>query len=191
MRKYFFGEKIREIRGRKKISLKDAAKGIKVSDSLLSQIERNKVSPSIDTLLAIAEYLEIDLDYLFKEFRQTRDIHVVKKDSRDILKVDNVIYQKLSDSVYPGEAYDFESILLEIKPGQQKGDDDFGHIGKEVGIIISGNGELQYGNHTYLLEEGDSISFSSDIPHKLINTGRNTLQAIWIISPPRIFNKRN
>lgn len=190
MDKYQFGEKIRRIRERKKISLKQAAAGIQVSDSLLSQIERNKVSPSIDTLLAIADYLEIDLDYLFRDFRQKREIDVVKNKSRSTLKIDNVFYQKLSKSVYPGEAYDFESILIDIAPGQEKGTDEFGHIGKEVGFILKGNAEFSYGSQVYILEEGDSISFSSDIPHKLVNTGDGPLQAIWIISPPRIFSNR-
>ena len=189
MNKYYFGEKIREVRERKKISLKESAAGIGVSDSLLSQIERNRVSPSIDTLLAIADYLEIDLDYLFREFRQKREISVLKKNSRATLMVDNVLYQRLSKSVYPGEAYDFESIMIDIAPGQQKGTDEFGHIGKEVGFVLKGNAEFYYGDQVYVLEEGDSISFSSDIPHKLVNTGETQLQAIWIISPPRIFSK--
>ena len=187
MEKYFFGEKIRLIRERKNISLKTAAAGAQISDSMLSQIERNKVSPSIDTLLSIADFLEIDLDYLFKEFKQTREIKVIKNDSRATLKIENVIYQELSNSVYPGELYDFESIRLEIGPGLSKGSEEFGHIGKEVGIILSGKGELHYGNKKYNLSEGDSISFSSDIPHSLINTGDEILSAIWIISPPRIF----
>ena len=38
-----------------------------VSESLVSQIERNRVSPAIDTLLALADALDIDLEYLFEE----------------------------------------------------------------------------------------------------------------------------
>ncbi len=190
MKKYSFGEKIREIRERKKTPLKEAAKGMGISGSLLSQIERNKVSPSIDTLLSIADFLEIDLDYLFREYRQKREIRVIKKGSRSVLKIDKVVYQKLSSSVYPGESYDFESILIEIAPGERKGSREFGHIGKEVGFILSGSGEFSYGTQTYGLEEGDSISFSSDIPHTLINTGKYVLKAIWIISPPKVFLSR-
>jgi transcriptional regulator with XRE-family HTH domain len=48
---YKFGDKIRAIREKKKFTLKDIAEKINVTESLLSQIERNKVSPAIDTLL--------------------------------------------------------------------------------------------------------------------------------------------
>ena len=58
--KYKFGEKLRIVRERKGMTLKEVARQAGVSESLISQIERNRVSPSIDTLLQIADVLEID-----------------------------------------------------------------------------------------------------------------------------------
>ena len=49
--KYTFGEKLRTVRERKGLTLKEVAGQAGVSESLVSQIERNKVSPSVDTLL--------------------------------------------------------------------------------------------------------------------------------------------
>ncbi|HQB62440.1 MAG TPA: helix-turn-helix transcriptional regulator, partial [Spirochaetota bacterium] len=56
--KYYFGDKIRAVRKRKEYTLKYLAEKAGVSDSLISQIERNKVSPAIDTLLSIADVLD-------------------------------------------------------------------------------------------------------------------------------------
>ena len=57
-----FGEKLRTVRERKGYTLKVVAQAAGVSESLVSQIERNRVSPAIDTLLSLADALEIDLE---------------------------------------------------------------------------------------------------------------------------------
>ena len=62
---YRFGEKLRAVRERKGYTLKVVASKAGVSESLVSQIERNKVSPAIDTLLTLADVLEINLEFLF------------------------------------------------------------------------------------------------------------------------------
>jgi mannose-6-phosphate isomerase-like protein (cupin superfamily) len=48
---------------------------------------------------------------------------------------------------------------------------------------------LKYGTETYSLESGDSISFSSDIPHVLRNSGTGKLKAYWVVTPPKGFFK--
>ena len=62
-----FGEKIREVRERKGLTLKAVASQAGVSESLVSQIERGRVYPAIDTLLCLARVLDIRLQYLFEE----------------------------------------------------------------------------------------------------------------------------
>jgi putative glutamine amidotransferase len=56
---YNFGEKIRSVRERRSLTLREVAEIAGVSESLVSQIERNRVSPAIDTLLALADALGI------------------------------------------------------------------------------------------------------------------------------------
>ena len=66
---YHFGEKLRQVREHKGYTLKIVAQRAGVSESLVSQIERNHVSPAIDTLLALADVLDINLEFLFEEYR--------------------------------------------------------------------------------------------------------------------------
>ena len=73
-RQYQFGEKLRAVRERKHLTLKAVAAHAKVSESLVSQIERNKVSPAIDTLLDIADALDISLEFLFEEYSRRRPV---------------------------------------------------------------------------------------------------------------------
>jgi len=182
-----FGDKLRLVRERKRKTLKEVATQIGTSESLISQIERNKVSPSIDTLVAIAEVLEVDLEYLFHDFKRTKQVSIVRRGERgNNLTLGDVIYKQLSQGFDPAEV-PFEVLLLTIREGGEKGDIEYGHPGREFGYFISGEGELVYGTETYPLQPGDSICFPSDIPHILRNRGTENLTAVWIISPPKIF----
>src|SRR4030042_3797028 len=74
-----FGEKLRTVRERKGLTMRAVAKSAGVSESLVSQIERNLISPSIDTLLALAAVLDVDLEYLFADWKPTKRVSVVRK----------------------------------------------------------------------------------------------------------------
>ena len=185
---YRFGEKIREIRESQSVTLKQLAERMGVSASLISQIENNKVSPSIDTLLNLADLLDIDPEYLFRDFRKKRKVRIVRAEERNRLSMGDVQYELLTPPAAPDEDFALETMELIITPGGEKGSQDYGHPGRELGIILSGEGELQYGTESYTLKQGDSLSFSSSVPHILINKGKKELRAIWIITPPRLFS---
>ncbi len=185
-RQYHFGEKIHLVRERRKATLKEVALAAGVSESLISQIERNKVSPSVDTLLSIAEVLEIDLEYLFKDHKKNKALTIVRSHDTDLLSLDKVIYRHLAS--IDDRKLKIEALELEIEPGGEKGKIEYGHPGYEIGIIIEGSCEILYGTKQFNLNKGDSVSFSSDIPHILRNNSSSTiLKAVWIITPPRIF----
>jgi transcriptional regulator with XRE-family HTH domain len=184
--KYRFGEKIRAIRDKRGMTMKEVAEKIGVTESLISQIERNKVSPAVDTLLSISEVLSIDLEYLFEDLKKNKAVQVIKKDDRNRFESQGVVYEQLS-SYGTGSEHGIESYYLEIDAGKEKGSSDYGHIGMEMGIILNGRGELDYGTEKYMLESGDSISFSSDIPHVLRNVSSGKLKAFWVVTPPKGF----
>ena len=154
MVKYRFGDKLRDVRERKGITMKTVAQKVKLSESLISQIERNKVSPSIDTLFAVAEVLEIDLDYLFRDYKQTKKVDLVRKEERQSIVTPQVTYSRLSVIHEGNEEHAIEAFLMEIEPGSEKGSVEYGHTGKELGFILKGQGELVYGKETYFLREG-------------------------------------
>jgi transcriptional regulator with XRE-family HTH domain len=161
-----------------------------VSESLISQIERNKVSPSIDTLFTIAEILEIDFDYLFRDFKKEKQASIIHKHERRRIETGPVTYEQLSLMYDTDEEHAIEAFLLIIKPGGKRGEREYGHIGKELGFILEGEATLEYGNRVYHLKEGDSISFSSHVPHLLTNTGKGELKTLWVSTPPRMAHMR-
>ncbi len=184
--KYQFGEKIREVRERKQKTIREVAQKAGVSQSLISQIERNKISPAIDTLLKIIDILEIDPDFIFRDFKKDRSVNLVRASEKKRALIDGVTYEQLSRTFSSSEEHAIEAYFLEIPPGGKSGDDEYGHIGKELGVIIKGKGECTVGKQVIAMQEGDSISFSADAPHQLRNTGKKPLRAFWIITPPKL-----
>jgi mannose-6-phosphate isomerase-like protein (cupin superfamily) len=101
--------------------------------------------------------------------------------------LDRIVYHQLSKTIEEDEEHGIEAYEMHIAIGGKSGSTEYGHKGKELGVIIRGNGEFSIGNEKYVLNRGDSISFDSGIPHQLANTGSEELVAFWVITPPKRF----
>jgi transcriptional regulator with XRE-family HTH domain len=182
--RYNFGEKIRSVRERRSLTLREVAETAGVSESLVSQIERNRVSPAIDTLLALADALDIDLEYLFSDYRRDRSVRIMRRAERTTFTRPGVLYERLAH--LEGQKREgIEAYAITIEPKAKTGGREYGHPGWELGIIQDGKAELTVGNQTYELSPGDSASFMADSPHVLTNPGVEPLRVFWIITPPK------
>lgn len=59
-----FGDRLSELRKKKKMSQSDLAKNIGVHAPVIGRYERSEVKPSIEVAVKIAEALNVSLDYL-------------------------------------------------------------------------------------------------------------------------------
>lgn len=182
-----FGEKIRSVRERKGYTLKTVATQAGVSESLISQIERNKVSPAIETLLSIADVLEIDLEYLFEEFRKKRPVRHIKANERRTVSENGIIYEEIVKPIESDGVHAIEAYYITIPESESTKRGSYGHPGREFGVVTQGEGELHYETQVYSLRTGDSISFSATSPHTLKNTGKGDFRALWVVTPPQRF----
>ncbi len=182
-----FGEKLRTVRERKGYTLKVVAQAAGVSESLVSQIERNRVSPAIDTLLSLADALEIDLEYLFEEYRRERPVRVIQAEERRHVKENGIVYEEVARPVEGDGAHAIESYYITIPAGLETQRGSYGHLGREFGIVTEGECELHYETKVYHLKKGDSISFSATAPHTVLNTGESVFKALWVVTPPHRF----
>jgi transcriptional regulator with XRE-family HTH domain len=185
---YCFGEKIRTIRERRGLTQREVADHAGVSESLVSQIERNRVSPAIDTLLAVADALDLDPEYLFADYRRKRSVKITRMGERTSFTRPGVLYERLArmggDASFR-EGGGIEAYNITLEPGAKTGSADYGHPGWELGIVETGRAELTVGRETYALGPGDSLSFRADAPHILANSGEEPLRVFWIITPPK------
>jgi len=177
------GPLLRAIRNSGHLTIKDVASKAGVSSSLLSQIERNRISPSLDTLLQLLEVYGVPPNKFFKDYETMTRVDIVKKDDRKIYQRKGFKYETLSGESQSKGSHSFNAFFLELAPGQKRGNTDDGHLGRELGIVISGLGQLIYGEEIYDICAGDSLSFFSQIPHVIKNVGDEIFQAYWIVTP--------
>ena len=184
---YRFGDKLKDVREKKHLTLKSVAKEAGVSESLVSQIEHNRVSPAIDTLLALADALDINLEYLFEEYNRSRPVTIIRGGERRSMREDDVVYEEILRPSKKDGDHSFECYLITIPQGGHTHRGSYGHPGKEMGFIIEGGGKLVYENSEHELFAGDSVSFSATSPHTIENTGSGILRALWIVTPAQRF----
>lgn len=178
-----FGPLLRAIRNTRHLTIKEVAAKAGVSSSLLSQIERNRISPSLDTLLHILEVYGVPPHKFFKDYETDTTVEIIKRDERKIYQRKGFKYETLCGESQTRGNHSFNAFFLELAPGQQRGDGSDGHLGRELGIVVKGSAKLIYNDKTYEINQGDSVSFFSRIPHVIQNASDETFQAYWVVTP--------
>ncbi|MCL4067816.1 cupin domain-containing protein [Pseudomonas sp. GX19020] len=178
------GERLRELRKRRKQTLAQLADGAGLSIGYLSQIERDLAEPSINALVSIAQHLGVTVQWFFAGDEQP----VPEAEQGYVIRQANrlqVAYQggAVDELLTPRLSMALEMIRSRLPPGAEA-QDAYSHDGDEVGLVLSGQLELWVGDRHFRLEAGDSFSFASSEPHRYRNPGPAETEVIWAISPP-------
>jgi DNA-binding XRE family transcriptional regulator len=162
------GERLQSIRKLKGLSQRELAKRAGVTNSTISMIEKNSVSPSISSLRKVLGGIPMSMvEFFSEELAPENPTQVVYKASELIDISDGAVTMKLVGKSHPGRAIAFLSEVY--PPGADTGDEMLVHEGEETGILVEGRLELIVGLDTYVLEAGDSYYFESTRPHRFRN----------------------
>jgi len=176
------GQRVKEFRLQKNLTLEEVADRSGCTPGFLSQIERNKAVPSISMLYTIAGALDTRVSDFFPD--TIRAARVVRHDDRDTFHFEgsSITYSLLSTK-FPHAAID--AFLLKVIPAQEAlpTDETRAHEGEEFGYILQGVLRLWYGETFYDLCSGDSVHFRSITAHRLENLGDELAVALWLNTP--------
>lgn len=190
------GEQLRALRRQHGLTLQQLAARTDLSRTFISQIESGTANPSIGTLKKIADAFGVPMGALFTDGPAdpsangyaadqngpTRnDVRVVRKDRRKTLMWPGRPWK--ASLLTPDLQRKLEVILNELEPGDTV-DEAYTHEGEEFGFVLEGMYEVTVGDQVYVLEEGDSISYPSHLPHKMRVVGDRPTRTIWVITPP-------
>jgi transcriptional regulator with XRE-family HTH domain len=198
--------RLREERQALGISLRELARRIGVSASLISQIETGKVRPSVSTLYAIATELGCSIDDLlfgddvtkaFAAMNQPMapmalDDHphiepVQRADARKVIQLSSgVRWERLTSESVPG--IDFLYVVYDPGGASAPADAFQRHPGREWGFVLSGELHVRVAFDEHVLGPGDSITFSSTTPHRLFNPGDEPVHGIWFVLGRQVRN---
>lgn len=181
------GQKIRKLRKQRNMTLKELADQAGVSQSMLSQIERGIASPTIVSLVAIANALATSAAVFFEETGPLQDDQspVYKSGSKKMLRTETGM--TLLPLAAKTELKDTVIQLAEIflDPGGYNRLKPTAHDGVERFSVLDGSFVVEMGAREYLLERGDSISINASLPHRLINPSPAMARGVWMIITPR------
>jgi transcriptional regulator with XRE-family HTH domain len=180
------GNRLRVERERLGISLRQLARRVGVSPSLVSQIELDRVNPSVSTLYAIVTELGMTMSDVFGDAARDEAPAaqggelVERPETRPVINLaSGVRWERLT----PQSDRDIEFLYVVYPIGAASCAEDalMTHGGKEYGYVISGTLGVRVGFEEYELGAGASISFDSSSPHRLWAIGDEPVHAIWTV----------
>ncbi|MEG0133192.1 MAG: XRE family transcriptional regulator [Clostridium sp.] len=163
------GSKIKELRTNKKMTLKELSEKTSLSTGFLSQLERGLTSIATDSLLNIADALEVELSYFLLSTTKRRERFVQKSYERDVYKIDNSIY---INYILSNNHEDKKLLprLIEILPCEiNEPLSTYHHGGEEFIYVLEGIITLFINDESQCLYPGDSAHFKSTVNHNYAN----------------------
>ena len=192
------GDRLRQARTARGLSLRGLAEVVGVSPSLISQVETGRAKPSVNTLYALATELGISLDVLLfmdtdppttngaseatAELLDSMLPHdpVQRAASRSSIRLGSgVLWERLTTESIRN--VDFLHVTYEVGGESSPADAFQRHSGQEWGYVLSGTLMVRIGFDEFLLQPGDAISFDSATPHRLYNAGDTPARAVWFV----------
>lgn len=175
------GARLRALRELYGLSQRELAKRAGVTNGMISQIEQNRVSPSIGSLKKILDGLSMSLaDFFTQDFSAGAQVFYTRDELPD-LGSGPIAFHLVGANRKERKM----SMMHEVyQPGADTGEEMLQHDGEESGVVVRGQIELTVGGESRLLGPGDSYYFESRIPHRFRNPGEEEAVIISANTPP-------
>jgi transcriptional regulator with XRE-family HTH domain len=161
------GRTARRLRESQNLTLADVARRANISSAMLSRLETGRVSPSLETIVALAQSLGVTPSVLMQRvgsddggaqlIRAGEGLETVRSGTRR-----GHTYHLLAAQRGPRKVFEPFLVTLndrsEVFPG-------FQHPGTEFIHLLTGVLHYRHGRHTYVMRPGDTLTFNGDVAH--------------------------
>ena len=186
---YELGQKLRQLRLRKKIALVDLGKHTGLSASMLSQLETGKMVPTLPTLARIAMVFDVGLEHFFEDRKRQKTFTVIHSDER--LK-----FPERPEAALPGYFFeclafastskDMQAYLAEFPKREIEEVAEHYHASMEFLYMLDGSISVRFQGEDHVLRSGDSLYFDGSEPHSYRGLGKTGGNAVVVTIAPRI-----
>jgi transcriptional regulator with XRE-family HTH domain len=173
------GERLRELREARNISMRALATRSGLSANALSMIERGRASPSVSTLYKLADALGISITSFFGSDSEKKQVIFQKADERVRVSFTRGVFEGLGGEKFVGRV---EPFLLTLESNATSGPRSMAHTGHEFVFCLRGHLEYQVERQVFELSAGDSLLFAANLKHRWKNIGGTVVTALIIIS---------
>lgn len=182
------GKKIREKRIKNNLTIKDLASKIKISNSMLSQIENGVANPSLTTLRLISNELDTPMfTFLEENIENKNDTMIVRKSERiKIIKgqSESNKFDLGYDLLTPDLNGSLQMCEMSLGPYQYSHIELNMHDAEEVAVCIKESVELHLEDRVILLKNGDSVRIEKNTKHRWKNPTEKKCSVIFALTPP-------
>jgi len=183
------GEKIKQIREMKKVSIEELAVRSGMELTMIQKIEREKNIPSLAPLVKIARALGVRLGTFLDdsdsygpvvvrsgEYQKGARFTSQSSEAREHLNFFSLAFDKAGRNMEP--------FIVEIEPGQQSDYMLSSHEGEEFIYVLEGEIEINYGKEVYRLAKGDSIYLDSIVLHNVHAGNNHSAKILAVVYAP-------
>lgn len=161
------GKTIKELRLQNKLTIADISDLSGISRGMLSKIENAQSATSLDTLVQLANALGVSISTLFQGYDNfgSNAQHIKKNQGMEVVRRGTKCGHSYHLLAYDhGPVKFFEPFLITLDD-ESESFPTFEHPGTEFIYMLSGEMEYQHGQHHYVLQPGDALTFAGEIPH--------------------------
>ena len=183
------GEKIRQIREMKKVSVEELAARSGMEITMIQKIEQEKNVPSLAPLIKIARALGVRLGTFLDdsdnygpvvvrsgEYHKGARFTSQASETREHLNFFSLAFDKAGRSMEP--------FIVDIETGLLSDYMLSSHEGEEFIYVLEGEVEINYGKETYTLAKGDSIYLDSIVMHNVHAANQNSARILAVVYAP-------
>lgn len=160
------GERLRELRSERGLTLRMLADLSGLNINTLSMIENGRTSPSVATLQQLAGSLQIPLMAFFEVDQPQSEVVCLKNEERPRVSFLHGLIEELGSGMLTGGAQPY---LVHLLPGAVSGEQPIVHTGLEFVFCLEGSFEYVVDRISYVLAPNDSLFFKAHLPHSWHN----------------------
>jgi transcriptional regulator with XRE-family HTH domain len=176
------GQKLKELRCRRGLPVRELALRSGLSHAAISLIERDKMSPSVDTLGAILDTLGTTFAGFFADLPPAIPYNPFYT-AAELTEIGmaSSVSAKIIGANHPNR----KILMLDetFAVGSVSGP-AYAHNAQEAGLVIEGAVEVTVGDQTQTLKAGEAYYFDSHHPHRFRNVANQKSRIVSAVTPP-------
>jgi transcriptional regulator with XRE-family HTH domain len=182
MIKRLIGRKLKSTRLKNDMTIQELAQRSKVSSNMISRIERGLTIPSVEILMKLASAFGMSVSFFVEEAEKGSTVVLTRRGGGEPIFFFEEKHQITSLTQGIRDA-SFAVFYDTLEAGCSSGEGGMVHTGEEFALVLRGRIEFIIEGASYVLEEGDSLTFKASLPHRWVNRNDGQTVVMWVVSP--------
>ena len=177
------GQKIRELRKMRDMTLLELSKKSGVQLATLSRMENKKMVGTVESHMHIARALDVELTELYAELKNPKEkpqIETPKSFTDVFTHSDKLSCEILTKNIFNKKMM---PVLLRIESGGKSNTEQNDRGAEKFVFVLEGGIEVTVGEDKFKLQKYNTLYFDASLVHSFTNTGKQQARIICVATP--------